>query len=56
MSWVAMRMVMPWLSRRLVSSSNRSLTPWGSSPAVGSSRISASGSMTSTPAMATRFF
>ena len=44
------------VSRRLVSSSNRSLTPWGSSPAVGSSRISASGSMTSTPAMATRFF
>ena len=56
MSWVAMRMVMPRPSRRLASSSSRALTPWGSSPAVGSSRISTSGSMTSTPAMATRFF
>ena len=56
MSCVAIRMVMPRLSRSWVSSRMISLTPWGSSPAVGSSRMSTSGSITSTPAMATRFF
>ena len=43
-------------SRSCSSSASRPLTPWGSSPAVGSSRMSTSGSITSTPAMAARFF